>query len=192
MKRPYPGISDDESMAWAACRALATQDHQRLDALERRILDELPPVHLPVVHRFTPGLYLREVFMPRGTLLTSQFHETEHPYVVLSGVALVSIPGEEPVRLEAGHVGITRAGTRRALLIEEDCRWITFHPLSPAEEELRNNGAAEADLLAAIRERIIGKRESPDGRDVHREYTERLATAGLPGPNDGARKEIAG
>lgn len=164
----------------------STADHQALDVLERRILDELPPVHMPVTHRFTPGLYIREIFMPAGTLLASMLHETTHPYVVLSGVAHVRIPGQEPVRIEAGHLGITQAGTRRALFIEEDCRWATFHPLSAEEEAMRAAGATEEELLAVIRDRIIGKRERADGRDIHREYTQKLAAAGLPGPNDGA------
>lgn len=162
-------------------------DHQRLDALESAILDRLAPVHMPVTHRWTPGLYVREIFMPAGTVLTSRVHQTEHPFVVLSGVALVRIPDQEPLRLEAGHLGITRAGTRRALFIEEDCRWATFHPLSPEEEARRAAGAPEAEILAMIEARIIGEREREDGRDVLAEYKERLAAAGLPGVHDGAR-----
>lgn len=169
---------------------LASRAHQKLDALESAILDNLAPVHMPVTHRFTPGLYAREILMPAGTVLTSQIHETEHPYVVLSGRVRVAVPGGEPVILGAGHVGITKPGTRRALYIEEECRWITFHPLSPEEEEARQNGATIEELLDAIRDRIIGKRERGDGRNVYREYREALAAAGLPGPNDGAAKEL--
>lgn len=161
--------------------------HHRLDELEAAILDELEPVHMPVVHTFTAGLYCRRIFMPAGTVLTSKEHLTEHQYVILAGVALVTIPGEEPVRLAAPHSGVTRPGTRRALLIEADCTWATYHPLSPAEERLRASGASESQLLACIEERIIGQRERYDGRDVHQEYKERLAAKGLPGPNEGQR-----
>lgn len=163
------------------------EEHERIDALEARILGELPAVHMPVVHRFVPGLYAREIFMPAGTILTSRCHLTEHPFVVLSGVAHVSIPGEEPLRLEGGHLSITQAGTRRALFIEQDCRWATFHVLSPDEEAARAAGAPESEILAMIEARIIGKREREDGRDIFGEYRERLASGGLPGPHDGAR-----
>lgn len=148
--------------------------HQELDALEAGILAELAPVHMPVTHRFTPGLYAREIFMPAGTVLTSQVHNTQHPYVVISGRVRVTIPGGEVQVLEGGYVGITQPGTRRALYVEEDCRWITFHVLSPEEEEARQNGVPEEELLEAIRERIILKRERADGRDIYAEYQAKL------------------
>ena len=176
-----------------AAAAFAGVEHQKLDALEAAILDrpDVAPVHMPVKHIFTPGLYSREIFMrgPQpgisGTILTSREHLTEHQYVVLGGSVEVAIPGQAPVVLRAGHVGVTRAGTRRALHVLEDCRWITFHPLSPEEEVCRAEGLPEAELLAMIEERIIGKREREDGRDVLAEYKGQLAAAGLPGVHDG-------
>ena len=50
-----------------------------VDAAEWEILnryggEEQPPGEeldfLPLTHRFTPGLYIRQIFMPAGTLLT--------------------------------------------------------------------------------------------------------------------------
>jgi hypothetical protein len=178
---------------------IAVHDHLRLDELEDYLLAGLAgqtaevfvPVHMPVVHRFSPGLYTREIFMPgeqpgrSGTVLTSRIHETTHQYVVLTGVALVTIPGQEPVRLEAGHVGFTEAGTRRGLYIVEDCRWLTMHVLSPKEEEMRHNGTSEKELVEMVERRILGVRDR--GRDVFAEYKAALAAASLPGPHDGPR-----
>lgn len=171
------------------------EEHQRLDALEARILD-LPPVHLPVVHTFTPYLYCRSISMSPGALLTSRVHVTTHQYAILRGVAHVLIPGQEPVRLAAGHAGVTHAGTRRALFIPtededgepitEPCVWNTYHPMTSEEEERRAAGASEQELVALVEERIIGRRERLDGRDVFAEYREKLDAAGLPGPHDGA------
>jgi len=143
----------------------------------------LPVVGLPLVHRFVPGLYAREILMPAGTLCTSQTHNTEHLYMVLSGLVRVFVPGEGVVELAAGHVGVTVPGTRRLLYIVEECRWVTCHPLSPEEEEARQDGAADEDLLAAIRERILDRRELPDGRTTFDLYQDRLLeearTAGI-------------
>ena len=152
--------------------------------------EKIVPVHMPTEHTFTPGLYSRKIFMPgphgehSGTMLTSRLHSTTHQYAVLKGVAHVLIPGEESVRLEAGHNGVTHAGTRRGLYIEEDCTWITYHPLSPEEEEMRASGASEAELVAAVEKRIIGEPERGD-RDVFAEYKNALGQAGLPGPHEG-------
>lgn len=85
-------------------------------------------VSTPLEHTFTPGLYTRKIFMPKGTLIISKIHKTEHPFVVLSGRAAVWIEGTGVVMLEAGHLGITKPGTRRILYIHEDCEWATFHP----------------------------------------------------------------
>lgn len=167
----------------------AGRNHQRLDELERRLLDEGVPIHAPVVHRFVPGMYIREIEMPPGMLLTSRIHRTEHPYAVLSGRAFVLVAGQDPVLLAAGHLDITRAMTRRALFIPgpEPCRWATFHPLSPEEETMRLAGAAVADMLTAIEERILEPHLHLDGADAHQEYLAGLAALGLPGPHDGPR-----
>ena len=103
---------------------LATSD--RIDAVQR-FCAQFPPAHMPVTHRFTPGMYSREIFMPAGTLVVSKIHKTEHPFAVLSGVAVVWDARHGLQKLTAGTVGITHPGTRRLLYIREDCRWITFH-----------------------------------------------------------------
>lgn len=82
----------------------------------------------PLTHRFTPGLYTREIFMPAGTIITSKIHKTEHPFVVSKGRLWVLVEGGEWEHIEAPHTGITRPGTRRLLFVEEDTIWTTFHP----------------------------------------------------------------
>lgn len=148
---------------------------RNLDALEALMIASEDVIDLPVKHSFTPGLYSREIFMPAGTMLTSKVHKTEHPYVILEGIVSVYIDGVGVEILASGHSGITKAGTRRALVIEEDCRWVTFHPLSAEEEEARKEGADEDDLLDLIENRIIEKRALTDsGKTTHELYKELL------------------
>jgi len=141
---------------------------ERFDDLELAIVySEMPAVELPLVHRFTPGLYAREIFMPAGTLVTSKIHKTEHPYVVTKGRVSVYIPGVGIQHISAPHVGITKPGTRRLLYIHEDCTWITFHPLVEGESD-------ESDL-DKIEARIIETRLLPDGRRAFDHYQDKLA-----------------
>lgn len=105
-----------------------------LDELEAAIAS-CPQADLPVCHRFTPGLYIREIRIPAGTLLTSAMHRTEHPFVLSMGTIRVYSENEGPVIYSAPHTGITKPGTRRALFAETDCVWTTFHATEETDVE---------------------------------------------------------
>lgn len=99
----------------------------RIDELEAAMVENFEQIECPVTHLFTEGMYTREIFMPKGSLVTSKIHKTEHPYVLSKGKLLVSVDKGEWVELEAPHTGITKAGTRRVAYILEDVIWTTFH-----------------------------------------------------------------
>lgn len=91
-------------------------------------LSAAPQVDMPLEHFFTPGLYLRKIFMPAGTVVVSRRHKTEHPFMVLAGIADVfNEHGEFVERVKAPHVGVTKPGTLRILLIQDDSVWATAH-----------------------------------------------------------------
>lgn len=96
-------------------------------------LAKISPVECPVTHRFTPGLYARTCFMPKGAIVISKTHNTEHPFVVTKGACRVWDKFNGVQKVEAGHIGITKPGTRRALLILEDTEWTTFHPTTETD-----------------------------------------------------------
>jgi hypothetical protein len=113
----------------AACVAqgiTTPTQHAKIDALEAE-MRLMTPCVAPVEHFFTPGLYCRRIEMAKGSLITSKIHRTEHPYFVLAGKAAVW-DGENGVQIiRAPYMGITKPGTRRVLLIGEDCTWVTVH-----------------------------------------------------------------
>jgi hypothetical protein len=90
-------------------------------------LMKLPPVECPLTHRFTPGMYIREIFMPKGSIVTSLLHLTTHPFFILKGDVNVYYPGLPVERYIAPYTGVTKAGTRRLLYNNEDTVWITCH-----------------------------------------------------------------
>jgi hypothetical protein len=115
-----------------------------VNALEAEMLEQLPVVDCPLTHRFCDGLYIREIFMPAGSLVTSKIHKTEHPFIISKGIVSVSIDGGEWQMYEAPYTGITKPGTRRVLFIHEDCVWTTIHKNDDNNED-----------VAAIERRII-------------------------------------
>lgn len=125
--------------------ATSPQMHAKLDLLEawmRKVGPVTPP---EPVHRFTPGLYSRELTMQAGLLLNSKIHRTEHQYFVSRGVALVFEEGQGWHPVIAPYHGITRAGTRRTLLILEECTWTTFHAI--LDEEMGDLAKIEARII---------------------------------------------
>ena len=138
-----------------------------IDTVEATMLEMVAagaavPVEMPVKHTRTPGLYVRTISMPAGTVLTSKIHKTRHPYVVHVGAAEVFIDGKGVQEIRAPFIGVTEPGTRRVLRILEDCLWSTFHPCSDEES------------LEDIEQRIIEPRGLPDGRSAHGEYLQLL------------------
>ncbi len=105
-------------------------------------------IECPVTHRFTDGMYIRQIFMPKGAKLTSKIHNTKHPFVILKGDVTVYSENEGVVRYRAPMLGITKPGTRRVLLVNEDTIWTTFHP-------------AEETEVNEIENRIIDKHINP-------------------------------
>lgn len=120
-----------------------------VDRFEQAIVGSgLPLADFPLVHRFTPGMYIREIFMPAGSVLTSKIHKTEHPYVISKGVVTVWTAEQGAITLSAPHTGITKPGTRRVLFVHEDTIWTTFH-------------VGDETTVEEIEDRIIEHRDTP-------------------------------
>mgnify|MGYP007100086479 CR=1 FL=1 len=123
---------------------------ERIDEAELWMANSgLALANCPVTHRFTPGLYIREIFMPAGSLIVSKIHLTEHPYMVMWGKVSVWTDDEGEVEIEAPFTGTTMAGTRRVLFCHTDVLWTTCH-LNPDNENVEQ-----------IENRIIQKHDNP-------------------------------
>lgn len=117
-----------------------------IDALEVALLNRFEKIDCPLNHTFGDGLYVREIFMPAGSKVTSKIHKERHPYFVMKGSANVFVDGVGWRLIEAPCFGWTEAGTRRVLDILTDTFWITVH-----------SNPDDAKDLDKIEERIIEK-----------------------------------
>lgn len=94
----------------------------------------------PLKHNFADGVYVREIFIPKGTLIVGKLHKHSHPNFLLKGE--VSVMTEEgPKRLKAPLSMISPAGTKRVVYAHEDTVWVTIHvtnntDLEKIEEEV--------------------------------------------------------
>lgn len=106
----------------------------KIDQLEAT-LAEMPRVEVKISHRFTPGMYVREMTLPAGTALTSMKHKTEHPFVISKGCVYVTHEDGTREVLEAPFTGTTTMGTRRAIYAESETVWTTFHATTETDIE---------------------------------------------------------
>lgn len=119
-----------------------------LNQLELLMLESPASINPPLIHRFTPGLYIREIQMPEGSLIVSKIHDTEHPFIVSKGKVSVMTEDNEII-IEAPYTGITKPGTRRSLYCHTDVVWTTIHKITDGE------------TVEQIEERILRKNENP-------------------------------
>lgn len=97
-----------------------------IDVVES-VIAQHQQVECPLIHRFTNNMYIREVFVPASTLVTSKIHKEEHPFVVSQG-AITLWDGEGgQLDISAPYCGITKENTRRVAYTHTDCVFTTFH-----------------------------------------------------------------
>jgi mannose-6-phosphate isomerase-like protein (cupin superfamily) len=90
------------------------------------LMVEYPQLDLPLVHRFTDNMYVREISVPAGSWLTTKIHKHEHPFVLSKG-SITMWDGETQMDISAPFGGITKENTRRIVFVHEDCVFTTFH-----------------------------------------------------------------
>ena len=77
-------------------------------------------------HHFAPGVYAREMKIPKGVVVTGKIHKTTHLSIVSQG--RISIATEEGNKIiEAPAIFVTKPGTKRAAYALEDTTFITIH-----------------------------------------------------------------
>jgi hypothetical protein len=97
-----------------------------IDVVES-IMAQHQQVECPLIHRFTNNMYVREVFVPAGTLLTSKIHKYEHPFVLSQGTITMFDGEGGQIDISAPYCGITKENTRRVVYVHSDCVFTTFH-----------------------------------------------------------------
>jgi hypothetical protein len=95
----------------------------------------------PLTHHLDNGLYTREVFMPKGSLVVSFIHKQNHPSFFMSGEMSILLDTGEVKRIKAPMKVMTEIGTQRVAYMHEDCTWTCVYrtdatTIEEAEEEV--------------------------------------------------------
>lgn len=98
---------------------------ENLEIAEGKMLEGIQPVTF-LKHHFAPGVYMREIWMPKGSIILGHRHNTEHFNIISQGSALVRMEGRME-RIIAPYTVKSGVGVRKALFIIEDMVWTTVH-----------------------------------------------------------------
>lgn len=90
----------------------------------------------PLKHTFSGNIYVREIFIPKGTLLTGKIHRHQHPNFLMSGEVSVVTETGGVEKLKAPMAMISEPGTKRVVYAHEDTVWITIHEVG-GERDLK-------------------------------------------------------
>jgi hypothetical protein len=98
---------------------------EKIERLERSIPAEAL-LELPVKHYFSKGVYARELFIPKGTVLTGKVHKYENLNIMSQGD--LSVLTEDGIkRVKAPFTIVSPPGTKRVAYAHEDTIWTTIH-----------------------------------------------------------------
>lgn len=126
-----------------------------LEAAMQAMPGSLDAEDFKTTHHFAPGIYMRELFIPKGTVLTGKIHKTEHLNIMSQG--RLTVWTEDGMKtVTASTVIKSQPGIKRVGYAHEDSVWITVHPNVTDEREIR---ALEDLFIAKTFEEIFGSDE---------------------------------
>ena len=128
---------------------------EKISILEKQILEIEGAVHheagdpqseemqeiYPLKQHLEGGLYTRELFMPKGSLVISMIHKQQHPSFLLKGELSYLTDDGKIMRIKAPHTVFTQVGTQRVLYMHEDCEWCCVY-----KTDAKTFEEAEADV----------------------------------------------
>lgn len=165
-------MNDTLQLVETVCAGPHPAPVNRIAEFEKRILaTNTPLVDLPTIHRFTPGLYIREVKMSANHIYTTRIHKTTHPFVVSCGRLTVFHVDGSSREIRAPHTGITQPGAHRAIYCHEDCIWTTFHPNPTGEENIEQLEAMLVEPWAEHLKERHGHQPVVESFDKRKELT---------------------
>jgi quercetin dioxygenase-like cupin family protein len=131
----------------------------QIDRLQAEMV-KMPQAELMTEHHFSPGMYMRKVFRPAGTVIVGKVHKEPHFFLCAMG-EIVAWTENGMVTLRAGDVVESKPGTKRVTMAVTDSIGITIHrtdktDLDEIEVELiEPDTTALFDARNDVKERLL-------------------------------------
>lgn len=109
------------------------------------VMRAMPQIDIPIEHFFSPGVYMRQMTMPAGSVVVGKIHKMEHHCILAKGS--VSVVTDDGVKdFTAPAVIHAMPGAKRALHAHSEVVWINVH-----------HNPDDGRDVDAIEERLIAK-----------------------------------
>jgi hypothetical protein len=105
---------------------------QKVERLEN-VLKHFPQAECPTRHHFAPGMYAREMTVPKDVTATGAVHKTEH-LTIISGHCLLTTD-DGPKEFKGYHTIVSKPGAKRAIYAIEDTIVTTIHATEETDLE---------------------------------------------------------
>lgn len=122
--------------------------HQRINEVTEKML-AMPQAEASVIHRFSPGLYIREVSLKAGSFIIGYIHKHDHFNIMLKG-HLIMINEDGSITDFIAPQSYTAKPGRKVVYIVEDTVWQNIYPTDETDidkiEEMFLDKGADAPL----------------------------------------------
>lgn len=125
---PFEGQLPDVARALPLVAAGKTVEQVESEFLE------MPQAHAPVLHRFGPGIYIREVTLPAGIVAIGHAQRQEHMNVMLKGRVTMLNDNGTTSELVAPMVFVGKPG-RKIGYIHEEVVWQNIYATTETDVE---------------------------------------------------------
>lgn len=157
------------------CELLAPVD--LTEQIEAKLL-EFPKVECPVLHHFGPGVYIREVRMPAGSLILGHRHNNAHTNILISGRLKFLNEGGEVAELVAPAVITSNPGRKLAYIIE-DTVWQNIYATEEQDvNKLEKILLDKSDAWLEHKDRVFKLQQSLHSKD-REDFQEVIAAFGM-------------
>ena len=115
----------------------------------------MPQAELVTEHQFSPGMYMRKLYRPAGTLIVGKVHKEPHFFLCAKG-EIIAWTESGMKRLQAGDAIESKPGTKRVTLAVTDAIGITIHRTDKTDLD-----EIEAELIEPDPSALFDARNKP-------------------------------
>ena len=111
---------------------LTTPSQTSLTGVQKNIQDiedailQQPQAHCKTDHYFADGIYLRQIIIPEGTLLTGAVHLTESLDIMVYGDLIVTTEDGRKRITKPGSIFVSKIGRKKVIYALKEAIWLTL------------------------------------------------------------------